>query len=297
LNIKQETHKVQEDKKYEFLMSELEQRKGSIVIFVKTKHGADRLAAKLAREEHRAAAIHGDLQQRKRDRVIAEFREKRFRILVATDVAARGLDIPHIEHVINYDMPQVPEDYIHRVGRTARAGATGSAVNFVTAADSRKWQAIQKLLGGDTDTQDAKASRGVKRGGGDRARGALPRRAGKPGGGFGGGPGRREAPGGRDSRDSRDSRESTSPRAPRANQPWNPRGEERESPREARSDARPDTRPDARPAPRAGAAPFGKKPARAATGAPKARWGKDRKDAARSAKPAFAGPRSKRRPA
>lgn len=180
-NISQTTIKLAEDKKYDQLMVELEQRKGSIIIFVKTKHGADRMAKKLGGT---AAAIHGDLQQRKRDRVIGDFRDKRFRILVATDVAARGLDIPHIEHVINYDMPQVPEDYIHRIGRTARAGAEGSAVNFVTPVDGRKFHAIQKLLGGDTDTQDANASRGVKRQG-DRARGALPRRAGKPGGGFG----------------------------------------------------------------------------------------------------------------
>ncbi|HCM84351.1 MAG TPA: DEAD/DEAH box helicase [Alphaproteobacteria bacterium] len=184
-NIKQETMRVTDEGKYDQLMMELEQRKGSIIIFVKTKHGADRLAKKLSNEEMRAAAIHGDLQQRKRDRVIADFREKKFRILVATDVAARGLDIPHIEHVINYDLPQVPEDYIHRIGRTARAGALGSAVNFVTHADGRKWVAIQRLLGGNTDTQDPRASRGVKRHGDDRARGALPKRAGKPGGGFG----------------------------------------------------------------------------------------------------------------
>lgn len=182
-NIQQTTLKVSDAQKYEHLIVELEERKGSVIVFVKTKHGADRMAKKLDAEGYRAAAIHGDLQQRKRDRVIADYREKKFRILVATDVAARGLDIPHIEHVINYDMPQVPEDYIHRIGRTARAGATGAAVNFVTNADGRKWHAVQKLLGGNTDTQDVKASRGVKRSG-DRERGALPKRAGKPGGGF-----------------------------------------------------------------------------------------------------------------
>ena len=173
--IKQETIKLDEKSKYEQLMVELEERKGSIVIFVKTKFGAQRLSDKLCKEDHRADAIHGDLQQRKRDRVIADFREKRFRILVATDVAARGLDIPHIEHVINYDLPQVAEDYIHRIGRTARAGAEGSAVNFVTPIDGAKWRAIYKLIFGKLEEGDDGRSpraandrfgKGGKRGGG-----------------------------------------------------------------------------------------------------------------------------------
>jgi ATP-dependent RNA helicase DeaD len=219
-NVTQTTIKISEDKKYDQLMSELEQRKGSIIIFVKTKHGADRLAKKMGGEDHRAAAIHGDLQQRKRDRVISDFREKKFRILVATDVAARGLDISHIEHVINYDMPQVPEDYIHRIGRTARAGATGCAVNFVTGADGKKWAAIQRLLGGDTDTQDVMASRGVKRHG-DRARGALPRRAGKPGGGYGRQD--RAAPyAGRTERSERSERPAKKDYSERTRGPWSP---------------------------------------------------------------------------
>jgi superfamily II DNA/RNA helicase len=93
-----------------------------------------------------ADAIHGDLRQRKRDQVIQGFRDKKCRILVATDVAARGLDIPHIEHVINYDLPQSPEDYIHRIGRTARAGAEGSALSFLSPGESGKWRAIQRLM-------------------------------------------------------------------------------------------------------------------------------------------------------
>jgi superfamily II DNA/RNA helicase len=98
------------------------------------------------RAGHSADAIHGDLRQNKRDKVIQAFRDKKHRIMVATDIAARGLDIPHIEHVINYDLPQAPEDYIHRIGRTARAGAEGSAICLITPQDGSKWRAIHKLM-------------------------------------------------------------------------------------------------------------------------------------------------------
>ncbi|MDB5478667.1 MAG: box helicase [Alphaproteobacteria bacterium] len=166
-NIKQELVQVNESDKYSALLSQLENRTGSIIIFVKTKHGTERLADKLCREEHRADAIHGDLQQRKRDRVIQSFRDKKFRVLVATDVAARGLDIPHIEHVINYDLPQVPEDYIHRIGRTARAGAEGSAVNLLTPSDRIKWKAIQRLMNPNEKFEEEASAprRGASRGG------------------------------------------------------------------------------------------------------------------------------------
>lgn len=153
--IKQEVHKIVDNQKYDRLLQQLEQRDGSIIVFVRTKHGADRMADKLSKLDHRVNALHGDLQQRKRDRVIQNFRDKKIRILVATDVAARGLDIPHIEHVINYDLPQVPEDYIHRIGRTARAGATGEAVNFVSPGEALKWQAIQRLLNDGESNEDS----------------------------------------------------------------------------------------------------------------------------------------------
>jgi ATP-dependent RNA helicase DeaD len=142
----QEIVQVKEEDKYSQLVAQLDQREGSIIVFVKTKHGADRLATKLSRQDYNARAIHGDLRQHQRNRVIQEFRNRQYRIMVATDVAARGLDIPHIEHVINYDLPQQPEDYVHRIGRTARAGAKGSAINFVTPQDKRKWHAIDCLL-------------------------------------------------------------------------------------------------------------------------------------------------------
>ena len=144
----------------------------------------------MSRDSHRADAIHGDLQQRRRDRVIQGFRDKKYRILVATDVAARGLDIPHIEHVINYDLPQCPEDYIHRIGRTARAGAEGAAVNFVTPSDNAKWNAIHRLIHGKPDPESrggSGAPSGQKKG---PWRGRRGNDAAKPGGGgkFGGKP-------------------------------------------------------------------------------------------------------------
>ena len=140
--------------KYDELTAQLAARSGSILIFVKTKFGAERLAGKLNKLSLTACAIHGDLKQRLREKVISDFRKQKNRILVATDIAARGLDIPHIQHVINYDLPQCPEDYIHRIGRTARAGAEGCAVNIITAADAAKWKAIHKLMhaAGNDDT-------------------------------------------------------------------------------------------------------------------------------------------------
>ena len=113
---------------------------------MKTKRSADKIALKLRKDKFNAEAIHGDLRQSKREKVILKFRKNRFQILVATDVAARGLDIPHIEHVINYDIPQNPEDYIHRIGRTARAGAKGRALTFLTDGDKKNWNAIGKLI-------------------------------------------------------------------------------------------------------------------------------------------------------
>lgn len=146
LNIDHKMERATDAEKYPKLLNELEAREGSIIIFVKTKRGADKLAFKLHKAGHGAEAIHGDLRQNQRDRVIKAFRNQRYRVMVATDVAARGLDIPHIEHVINYDLPQCAEDYIHRIGRTARAGAKGAALCYVSPAEGGMWKAISKLL-------------------------------------------------------------------------------------------------------------------------------------------------------
>ncbi len=144
--IKQDLVRLMEEEKYPRLLEELTRREGSIIIFVKTKRGADKLAGLLTRQRYVAEAIHGDLKQSKRLRVINDFRKEKYRIMVATDVAARGLDIPHIRHVINYDLPQCAEDYIHRIGRTARAGAEGEALNLISPSDQMKWRAIHRLM-------------------------------------------------------------------------------------------------------------------------------------------------------
>jgi superfamily II DNA/RNA helicase len=146
LAIQQEIIQVSEANKYEELLKQLGARTGSIIVFVKTKRGAEKMCERLNKLGHVTDTLHGDLHQRKREKVIQAYRDRKFRILVATDIAARGLDIPHIEHVINYDLPQCPEDYIHRIGRTARNGSEGSAVCLISPEDGLKWRDIHKLL-------------------------------------------------------------------------------------------------------------------------------------------------------
>ena len=156
--IKQETFQINQDKKYHELINQLVERSGSILVFVKTKRGADKIVKRLKYDGHLADAIHGNLRQSKRDRVINNFRNGKSRILIATDVAARGLDIPLIKHVINYDLPQVPEDYIHRVGRTGRAGKEGSSLTFITPNDRSMWNSIKKLI--DPNFKEPKLNNG-----------------------------------------------------------------------------------------------------------------------------------------
>ncbi len=144
--IKQEVIHVKDGDKYNQLIKEIYNRQGSILIFVKTRRNAEKMVKRLKYDDHDADAIHGNLRQSKRDRVIKAFRNGHFRILVGTDVASRGLDIPAIKHVINFDLPQLPEDFIHRLGRTARAGADGSALSFIGEQDRGKWNAIQRLI-------------------------------------------------------------------------------------------------------------------------------------------------------
>lgn len=181
-NIKQEFKNLSESEKYPTLVQELKDRQGSILVFVKTKRGADQLATKLNKMDLNTKAIHGDLRQNQRERVITAFRNQKYRIIIATDVVARGLDIPHIEHVINYDLPQAPEDYIHRIGRTARAGAIGSSLCLISPQDRGKMSAIKRLLGGDDSGCSMNGSQ-PRRSGGDSRRGF---RGGRRGGSRGG---------------------------------------------------------------------------------------------------------------
>lgn len=145
--ITQETISVERGtNKYQKLLEELKKRQGSIIIFVQTRNKAATLADDLKKAGCNSIALHGQLSQPRRRRVLAGFREEKFRLLVATDVASRGLDVEHVRHVINYDLPQCPQDYIHRIGRTARAGKKGSALSFLTKQNRNIWAEIQELV-------------------------------------------------------------------------------------------------------------------------------------------------------
>ena len=192
-HIKQDIIHTSHAEKFTHLLRELNEREGSVIIFVKTKVGAEDLKERLCDEHHSADAIHGDLHQRKRERVVKSFRANKSRIMVATDIAARGLDVPHIRHVINYDLPQCPEDYIHRIGRTGRAGAEGSALCLLAPDDRYKWRAISQLMnpgapidfpkGGKSEGRSDGRGRSGGFGGGGRSGGFG---GGSRSGGFGG---------------------------------------------------------------------------------------------------------------
>ncbi len=117
------------------------------LVFSRTKHGAERLMKQLDRDGFKAASIHGNKSQGQRDRALQAFREGKIKVLVATDVAARGIDIPGVQHVYNYDLPNVAENYVHRIGRTARAGAAGTAYAFCAEAEMGDLRDIEKTMG------------------------------------------------------------------------------------------------------------------------------------------------------
>jgi ATP-dependent RNA helicase RhlE len=119
----------------------------SVLVFTRTKHRANRLADSLARNRVPAERIHGNRSQPQRTQALAGFKQGKFRVLVATDIAARGIDVEAISHVVNFDVPNVPEDYIHRVGRTARAEATGDAFTFVAPEEEADLRAIERAIG------------------------------------------------------------------------------------------------------------------------------------------------------
>jgi ATP-dependent RNA helicase RhlE len=146
--IEQTAYPVAQHHKMPLLLDLLErQRLDRVLVFTRTKRGADRLAHILEKREHNSTRIHGDRSQSQREDALRSFKAGKINILVATDVAARGIDIDSVQHVINYDIPQVPEDYVHRIGRTGRAGNKGRAITLFTIAEEHSLRAIERLTG------------------------------------------------------------------------------------------------------------------------------------------------------
>jgi ATP-dependent RNA helicase RhlE len=146
-SIKQSVYPVDQSQKTA-LLSKLVRDNGweQVLVFTRTKHGANRLTQKLERDGITAAAIHGNKSQGARTRALAEFKQGDIRVLVATDIAARGLDIKQLPQVVNFELPNVPEDYVHRIGRTGRAGESGHALSLVSADEGKMLAGIEKLL-------------------------------------------------------------------------------------------------------------------------------------------------------
>lgn len=175
--VTQEVHFVQKGDKTDLLIKLLgKHREEMALVFSRTKHGADRLSRSLERAGFDAVAIHGNRSQGQRERAINAFRSGQIKVLVATDVAARGIDIPGVRHVYNYDLPNVAENYIHRIGRTARAGADGAAIAFCAPDEMGELRDIQKTMkitipvaGGTPWQEVASAKQGRPGGGGGGA--------------------------------------------------------------------------------------------------------------------------------
>jgi ATP-dependent RNA helicase RhlE len=145
--VTQAVHHTTHDSKANLLVSLLGEDKDSVLVFTRTKHRADKLGRVLGSAGHKVAVIHGNRSLSQRRAALEGFKRGTFRVLVATDIAARGIDVANIGHVVNFDLPNCPEDYVHRIGRTARMHATGRATSFVTAEDREQLRAIEKLLG------------------------------------------------------------------------------------------------------------------------------------------------------
>lgn len=146
--VKQSVYFVEKNEKLNLLVNILEDRSiHRSLIFARTKHGSDKLVRQLAKTGIYAAAIHGNKSQNARQKALDDFKNSRIRVLIATDIAARGIDIDELPHVINYELPNVPETYVHRIGRTGRAGAKGVAVSFCDTEEKKELNNIQKLIG------------------------------------------------------------------------------------------------------------------------------------------------------
>ncbi len=168
-----------------------------VLVFTRTKHGADKVVRALQKSGFGAEAIHGNKSQNQRERVLADFRNGKLRILIATDIAARGIDVDGVSHVVNYDLPNIPESYVHRIGRTARAGADGIAISFCDHEEAPFLRDIERMIrmsipSTDKRTGERPAHRPAQQHAGDR-NGGRPHRNGRQqrgqGNGFGGGNG------------------------------------------------------------------------------------------------------------
>ena len=146
--VEQRVYRVKKEEKRDFLVWLVENEPvEQAIVFCRTRHGAERLAKQLKEDGVSSTAIHGERTQNQREAALQEFRDGRVRLLVATDVAARGLDIPNLPYVINYELPPVEEDYVHRIGRTGRAGVSGIAISFVAPLERKLWKGIERVLG------------------------------------------------------------------------------------------------------------------------------------------------------
>ena len=179
--VSQSVHFVAKEEKQTLLIDLLDgHRDDRALVFARTKHGAERLMKQLERAGFAAASIHGNKSQGQRDRALSAFRTGDIRVLVATDVAARGIDIPGVGYVYNYDLPNVPENYVHRIGRTARAGADGQAVAFCANEEVGELRGIEKVLGaplriaGGTPWRKPEETSGRDRRPGNRSRRGRP---------------------------------------------------------------------------------------------------------------------------
>jgi ATP-dependent RNA helicase RhlE len=146
--VEQSAYPVAQESKTALLLDLLEREKFErVLVFTRTRRGAERLSHILSARDHSVNRIHSDRTQPQREAALRGFRDGRTRVLVATDIAARGLDVDSVSHVINYDVPSAPEDYVHRIGRTGRAGNTGRAITIVTPVDELSMRAIERLTG------------------------------------------------------------------------------------------------------------------------------------------------------
>ncbi|MDD3219699.1 MAG: DEAD/DEAH box helicase [Lachnospiraceae bacterium] len=146
--VKQSVYYVDKPNKILLLSSLLKQKDvDNAVVFTNTKYGADKIVKKLAKDKITAVAIHGDKGQTTRQKALNDFKDGKVKVLIATDIAARGIDVPELSHVFNYDIPAVPETYVHRIGRTGRAGKGGTAISFCNYTDLEHFKDVKKLVG------------------------------------------------------------------------------------------------------------------------------------------------------